>query len=195
MNLALGGSLNLEGMASGGDGAIFYQWLHNGILIPGQTSRQLVISNVIAGNAGTYTLRARAGTETVFSPAFTVTAGTPEGFALIPAGWFEMGDQLITRDGRDERPVHTVYVSAFYMGKYEVTKGLWDEVRAWGLDNGYTDLAVGWRLCSRGRTTRCTAITWYDMVKWCNARSQKEGLTPCYTRGWGGLSRRARAMR
>ena len=24
-------------------------------------------------------------------------------------------------------------------------------------------------------------MNWYDMVKWCNARSQKEGLTPCYT--------------
>ena len=23
--------------------------------------------------------------------------------------------------------------------------------------------------------------TWYDMVKWCNARSEKDGLTPCYT--------------
>jgi formylglycine-generating enzyme required for sulfatase activity len=23
-------------------------------------------------------------------------------------------------------------------------------------------------------------IDWYDCVKWCNARSQKEGLTPCY---------------
>ena len=25
------------------------------------------------------------------------------------------------------------------------------------------------------------AINWYAVVKWCNARSQKEGLTPCYT--------------
>ncbi|MGL5018626.1 MAG: hypothetical protein ACRDBP_10850, partial [Luteolibacter sp.] len=73
VNVALGSSLNLEGTASGGDGAIFYQWLHNGILIPGQTSRHLVISNVIAGNAGSYALRARAGTETVISTAFTVT--------------------------------------------------------------------------------------------------------------------------
>jgi len=23
-------------------------------------------------------------------------------------------------------------------------------------------------------------INWYDAVKWCNARSEKEGLTPCY---------------
>ena len=39
---------------------------------------------------------------------------------LIPAGEFEMG----SNDGDDdERPVHTVYVDAFYMDKYEVTVG------------------------------------------------------------------------
>ena len=37
---------------------------------------------------------------------------------LIPAGEFQMGSD----DGRaDEKPVHTVYVDAFYMDKYEVT--------------------------------------------------------------------------
>src|SRR5215212_2223216 len=23
-------------------------------------------------------------------------------------------------------------------------------------------------------------VSWYDAVKWCNARSEKDGLTPCY---------------
>jgi len=23
-------------------------------------------------------------------------------------------------------------------------------------------------------------MTWFDAVKWCNARSEYEGLTPCY---------------
>ena len=44
----------------------------------------------------------------------------PDGrkMALIPAGEFEMG----SNDGEaDERPVHTVYVDAFYMDVYEVT--------------------------------------------------------------------------
>jgi hypothetical protein len=47
----------------------------------------------------------------------------PGEFALIPAGSFQMGDQsnpLVGYSG--ELPVHSVYVSAFYMGKYEVTK-------------------------------------------------------------------------
>ena len=39
---------------------------------------------------------------------------------LIPAGEFEMGSNDAEADA-DEQPVHTVYVDAFYMDKYEVT--------------------------------------------------------------------------
>jgi sulfatase modifying factor 1 len=120
---------------------------------------------------------------------FRVTASdtppAPEGFALIPAGSFQMGDQSNPLVGYNyERPVHSVYVSAFYMGKYEVTKEEWNMVRAWGLNNGYTDLAAGnGSYASKGANHPVHSITWYDMVKWCNARSQIAGLTPCYTVG------------
>ena len=48
--------------------------------------------------------------------------GEPSGpyanMVLIPAGEFQMG----SNDGRDnEKPVHTVYIEAFYIDKYEVT--------------------------------------------------------------------------
>jgi len=106
-----------------------------------------------------------------------------DGFALIPGGSFQMGDQSNPLVGfSDVRPVHSVYVSAFYMGKYEVTKELWDEVRAWGASNGYTDLPAGnGSYASKGANHPVHSISWYAMVKWCNARSQKEGLAPCYT--------------
>lgn len=110
----------------------------------------------------------------------------PEGFALIPAGIFQMGDQSAPRIGYDcEIPVHPIYVSAFYMAKHEVTKALWDEVRAWGLSHGYDDLSVGSMAgaidTSKGPDHPVHHITWHDMVKWCNARSQMENLVPCYT--------------
>ncbi len=41
-------------------------------------------------------------------------------FALIPGGTFQMGDSFNEGDS-DERPVHTVTVDAFYLGKYEIT--------------------------------------------------------------------------
>ena len=54
-----------------------------------------------------------------------ITNSVPSGMALIPAGSFVMGDTF--GDGSaGELPLHTNYVSAFYMEKYEVTKSLWD---------------------------------------------------------------------
>jgi formylglycine-generating enzyme required for sulfatase activity len=61
----------------------------------------------------------------------------PSGVVLIPAGSFTMGD---TSEGwvwsTNERPTHTVYVSAFYMDKTEVSKMLWDEVYTWAINHG-----------------------------------------------------------
>jgi formylglycine-generating enzyme required for sulfatase activity len=104
----------------------------------------------------------------------TVNSAAPTGFALIPQGAFTMGDSL---DGDSNAPTRTVTLDAFYMGKYEVTKAEWDEVCTWGLSNGYTDLAAG---SGKASNHPVHSITWYMMVKWCNARSQKEGLTPAY---------------
>jgi formylglycine-generating enzyme required for sulfatase activity len=104
----------------------------------------------------------------------------PAGFALIPAGSFQMGNALsASGDGySDEVPLQTVHVSEFYMEKNLVTKAQWDEVRAWGLNNGYTDLPMG---AGSAPNHPVQAINWYAVVKWCNARSKKEGLSECYT--------------
>ena len=44
----------------------------------------------------------------------------PEGMVLIPAGEFQMGS-TDPEAQKDEQPVHTVYVDAFFMDKHEVT--------------------------------------------------------------------------
>jgi sulfatase modifying factor 1 len=84
-----------------------------------------------------------------------------------------MGDSL---DGMSDAPTRTVTLDDFYMGKYEVTLAEWDGVRTWAVSNGYSDLAAG--LGKAGNHP--VQSTWYNMVKWCNARSEKEGLTPVY---------------
>jgi formylglycine-generating enzyme len=98
------------------------------------------------------------------------------GMALIPAGPFQMGDTFNEGLYR-ERPVHEVYVSAFYMDRFEVTKALWDEVLTWAGANGYSfdHLGVG-----KAANHPVHQINWYDAVKWCNARSEKEGRVPAY---------------
>ena len=99
----------------------------------------------------------------------------PALFAFIPAGTFTMGDTLDGQPG-DAQP-HTVNVSTFYLQKNLVTKADWDTVRAWGMLHGYTDLIVG---SGKASTHPVHTVPWYDVVKWCNAKSEQEGLTPCY---------------
>jgi len=103
----------------------------------------------------------------------------PAGMALIPAGGFTMG--ATTNMGHegypDDTPQHSVYVSAFYMDKYEVTKALWDDVYNWAITHGYS-----FDFGAQGKASNHPAqsMTWYDAAKWCNARSEKEGRTPAY---------------
>ena len=99
-----------------------------------------------------------------------------EGMALIPAVSFLMGDSFGGEGYEGELPRHSVNVSGFFMDRVEVTKQLWDEVRAWGNDHGYDLIAGG----GKGPGHPVHSVNWYDVVKWCNARSEKEGLTPCY---------------
>ena len=63
------------------------------------------------------------------------------------------------------------------MDRYEVTKQLWDDVKRWGAGNGngYTDIRAG---SGKAATHPVLSIMWYNMVEWCNARSQRDGLTP-----------------
>jgi hypothetical protein len=64
----------------------------------------------------------------------------------------------------------------------EVTFEKWTSVRDWGLTHGYTDLPVGGNGYNNPGTTNhpVTEVNWYDAVKWCNARSEIDSLTPVY---------------
>jgi formylglycine-generating enzyme required for sulfatase activity len=106
----------------------------------------------------------------------TNSASVPAGMMLIPAGTFQMGDSFGEGEA-NELPVHTVTVSAYYMDKFEVTKGLWDSVVAWSAAHGY-----GYDYPASGKATNhpINTLDWYDMAKWCNARSEREGRVPAY---------------
>lgn len=72
-------------------------------------------------------------------------------------------------------------VKDFYIGKFEVTWREWQQVRDWAVINGYSDLAdVG---AGSGNDHPVRDVSWYDVVKWCNAKSEMEGLTPFYVSG------------
>jgi formylglycine-generating enzyme len=101
--------------------------------------------------------------------------------ALIPAGSFVMGNCMDTNEGTSaELPLHSVYVSAFQMDKYPVTQLQWDRVKAWSELNGYAYDPHGSAAASNHPMG---AVSWFNCVKWCNARSQMEGLAPVYYTG------------
>jgi hypothetical protein len=70
-------------------------------------------------------------------------------------------------------------VSDFYIGQYEVTKAEWDAVRGWAITNGYA-MNVGSGTASNHPVH---TVNWYDVVKWCNAKSEMDGLAPVYQVG------------
>jgi formylglycine-generating enzyme required for sulfatase activity len=156
-----------------------YQWYFNGVPLPGQTARTLLLPSVSYGHAGNYQVRVIAGNQTSNSAPATLTvvpAGVPSGMALVPAGPFTMGDTF--GEGYSyELPLHTVQVSVIYMDQFEVTKALWDEVLGWANTHGYDLGGIG---MGKAANHPVHTVSWYDVVKWCNARSEREGRVPAY---------------
>jgi formylglycine-generating enzyme required for sulfatase activity len=104
-----------------------------------------------------------------------VPVSVPSGFVQISAGTFTMGS---TNGFPDELPLRSVTLSGFFMARTETTWAEWREVRDWAVARGYPDLvSVG-----QGRADDYPVLTvsWYEVVKWCNARSEREGRTPVY---------------
>jgi formylglycine-generating enzyme required for sulfatase activity len=102
------------------------------------------------------------------------------GMAFIPAGSFTMGNTFPSDTLSNQvEQLHTVFVSALYMDKCEVTKALWDEVYQWATNHGYN--FYSWAN-AQGKTNShpIENVTWYGVVKWCNARSEMEGRIPAY---------------
>jgi formylglycine-generating enzyme required for sulfatase activity len=153
-------------------------WFNDGtngsqLLTPDQRLAAVGYAMVAAGLAPGVTIPASAVTGTI--PASQV-ATAPPGMALIPSGPFTMGNSVAAdTDITDAEPVSTT-VSAFYMDVNEVTLSQWQSVYHWATSNGYT-FAAG---AGKGPNHPVQTVSWYDVVKWCNARSEQAGRTPVY---------------
>jgi formylglycine-generating enzyme len=85
----------------------------------------------------------------------------PDNFVLIEGGGFTH-TKLADLYGKD------VVVSNFYIAKYEVTQKEWTDV----MSNNPSQF--------KGDNLPVEMVSWYDCVDYCNRRSLKEGLKPCY---------------
>ena len=61
----------------------------------------------------------------------------------------------------------------------EITNVKWNEIVEWGQQNGYSSLQLV-TITAENEELPVTNITFWEALQWCNARSEKEGLTPAY---------------
>jgi formylglycine-generating enzyme required for sulfatase activity len=87
-------------------------------------------------------------------------------FIRVPGGSFQMG----SNDGEiDEKPVHQVTVSGFWMGVYEITQAQYQTIM--GSNPSYFT----------GDNSRpAEMVSWLNAVQFCNVLSTMAELQPCY---------------
>lgn len=112
----------------------------------------------------------------IFYRVAMATNQPPQGMAWIDGGDCVLGDTFGGGEAY-ELPVRTNYVSGFWMDEMEVAKAKWDDVHSWAVTNGYSFENAGQ---AKAPNHPVHSVNWRDCVKWCNARSQREGLRPCY---------------
>lgn len=161
--------------ADGGTGSYIYQWFQNGNILLGETSDTLRLIRVGNGHEGEFFAKITSGSETIVSDVANLNivetggTGNTAGMVRIPGG---------TNSGTDpDFGAYSLTVSSFYMDRTEVTKAQWDRVYNWAINHGYSFSNRG---SGKGSNHPVHTVNWYDCVKWCNARSEMEGRTPCY---------------
>ena len=120
---------------------------------------------------------------TVASASYTIKApAAAEDFVLIPSGNFQMGSN---QGYDDNKPVHTVTLTkAFYMCDHEVTQAEYEAVMGEGSNPSYFVGDDENKKVAEGEVQEnrpVEMVSWYMAIVYCNKRSIKEGLTPCYT--------------
>ena len=96
----------------------------------------------------------------------TPVGPTPAGMVEVQGGTLPAASQLAGET-----------VQSFYIGVTSITWDEWQEVRSFAVAKGYDLAGRGAGITGNHPVTRAS---WFDAVKWCNARSEKEGLTPVY---------------
>ena len=106
---------------------------------------------------------------TVTAKRSDADSGPSDGMVHIPGG---------TNSGVDpDFGAYSLTVESFYMDKTEVTYAHWTRVYDWANAHGYDFDNPG---SGKGLKHPVHTVSWYDCIKWCNARSEMEGLTPTY---------------
>jgi len=106
-----------------------------------------------------------------FIPIIGIFGQQTSDLVRIEGGTFTMGSPA-NESGRtsSEGPQHQVTVSSFLISKYEVTQAEYEEIM--GKNPSHY----------KGSNLPVEQVSWFDAIEYCNKLSEKEGLTPAYTR-------------
>lgn len=127
----------------------------------------LIVSNT--GNKTHYeTITLKTGL--LVQKEITLEAGVnlKKNFVFVEGDTFQMGS---SNDDKDEKPVHSVTLSSYYLSKYEVTKGEWEEIMGKQLQMS-RDV---------GENYPVNQVIWYDVIEFCNKASIRDGFDPVYS--------------
>ena len=97
----------------------------------------------------------------------------------IPTGTFMMGSPGTEPNRNSDETQHSVTLSVFYMGKYEITQEQYEAVMGNNPSNFKSGAAAGENQGKRP----VEQVSWYDAIVFCNKLSMMEGLTPAYSIG------------
>jgi formylglycine-generating enzyme required for sulfatase activity len=171
--VVLGGKTTLFVSASGDN--LTYQWKKNGQSIPGGTSAALTFDEARPQDSGNYTVVVGNADGNVTSSVAQLVVDTL--MKAVATGTYRINDGFNTAG-------HEVALSTYLIDMYEVRMSYWEEVYEWATQNGYAFTNPGLNTDPSGVPQSgdhpVHSISWYDCVKWANARSEKDGFVPCY---------------
>ncbi|MHC5093588.1 MAG: SUMF1/EgtB/PvdO family nonheme iron enzyme, partial [Planctomycetota bacterium] len=80
-----------------------------------------------------------------------------------------------------------ISAGSFLLAKFEVSRNQWQRVQAWVNNATKSKYDPFTALASDADTAGLpvAGVSWYEAVRWCNALSEMEGLTPVYLKSDG----------
>ncbi len=123
-------------------------------------------ASIILGEDGTMRIP-DAGTSAFYRLRINTTSIESPGFVTVDGGTLPPISDLGALD-----------VQTFQIGRYPVTWGEWQEVRAEASTYGY-DIGDAGAGCADNHPVY--SVSWFDVLKWLNLKSEIDGLTPVYT--------------
>lgn len=161
---------------------LFYINTDTGVSSSGTTAAGGNVLSLTGLAAGTYIAKVSAvyGGKTYSGEVEVVVAGPTTGMVLIPHGSF-----IRAKSAGDTIYTIITLTKDFYICDHEVTQKEWYDVM------GVTQAEMYSTDKGRGDNYPVYYVNWYHAIAYCNKRSVKEGLTPCYTvsgvTNWGTL--------